>query len=117
LRGSGGPFGSGRYITSDAPLQEDTVPMPMLSDKGLSIFTFAAYHALNSGEHVSEVTLRDQAGHAADPQGVREVTELGLATVNGDMAVFTEEGKRFLDGLLQQIRGTAKTAERATAVA
>ena len=27
----------------------------MLSDKGLSILTFAAYHELTSGEHVSEV--------------------------------------------------------------
>lgn len=93
------------------------MPMPMLSDKGLSIFAFAAYHALNSGEHVAEVILRDHAGHAADPQGVREVQDLGLAKVDGDMAVLTDAGKRFLDQVLQQIRGVARNAERPTAVA
>jgi hypothetical protein len=92
------------------------MPIPSLSDKGLSIFTFAAYHELNSGERVSEVVLRDRVGHAADPQGLREVQELGLAQISGEKAVFTESGKRFLDQLLQQIRGLAKGTERTTAV-
>lgn len=93
------------------------MPTQTLSDKGLSIITFAAYHELTSGEHVSEVTLRDGAGHSADPQGVREVEALGLATVEGDKAVLTEAGKAFLEQVLQQLRGTIKLAERQTAVA
>ena len=88
-----------------------------LSDKGLSIITFAAYHELASGERVTEVTLRDGAGHSADPQGVREVEALGLAKVENDKAVLTDSGKTMLEQVLQQIRGTIKLAERQTAVA
>lgn len=93
------------------------MPSQTLSDKGLSILTFAAYHELSSGEHVSEVTLRDGAGHAADPQGVAEVEALGLAKVDGQKAILTESGKEVLAQLLQQIRGMTKHAERQTAVA
>jgi hypothetical protein len=88
-----------------------------LSDKGLSIITFAAYHALTSGERVAEVTIRDGSGHRADPDGLREVQSLGLAVVEGDKAVLTDSGKALLDEVLQQLRGTIKTAERQTAVA
>ena len=93
------------------------MPDQMLGDKGLSIFTFAAYHQLTSGEQVAEVILRDGAGHAADPQGVREVEALGLATIEGDKAALTDSGKAFLDKLLEQIRGMSKQAERSTATA
>ena len=93
------------------------MPSLELSDKGLSIFTFAAYHQLSSGEKVSEVVLRDGAGHSADPQGVHEVEALGLVTKDGDRAVLTESGATFLESVLQQIRGTAKLAEKTTAVA
>jgi hypothetical protein len=37
-----------------------------LSDKALSIFAFAAYHRLVSGEKVTSVIRRDGAGHEAD---------------------------------------------------
>ena len=40
-----------------------------LSDKALSIFAFAAYHRLVSGEKVTSVIRRDGAGHEADPEG------------------------------------------------
>lgn len=93
------------------------MPSQTLSDKGLSILTFAAYHELSSGEHVSEVTLRDGAGHAADPEGVAEIQALGLATVEDQKAILTDSGKDLLAQLLQQIRGMAKHAERQTAVA
>lgn len=89
----------------------------MLGDKGLSIFTFAAYHQLTSGEQVAEVVLRDGAGHAADPQGIREVEALGLATIEDDKAVLTDSGKALLNTLLEQIRGLSKHAARSTAVA
>ena len=93
------------------------MPMPNLSDKGLSIFAFAAYHELNSGERVAEVVIHDNAGHSADPQGVQEVQELGLAEIDGDRAVLTDSGRRLLDQVLQQIRGIAKFADHPTAVA
>ena len=88
-----------------------------LGDKGLSIFTFAAYHELSSGESVAEVVLKDGAGHAADPDGVREVQDLGLATVENERAVFTDSGLKFLADVIQHIRGTAKLASQTTAVA
>ena len=88
-----------------------------LGDKGLAVFAFAAYHQLTSGEVVSEVVLDDGAGHHADPQGVQEVQDLGLATVEGKRAVLTESGSKFLATFIQAIQGTAKHAERTTAVA
>ncbi len=51
-----------------------------LSDKALSIFAFAAYHRLVSGEKVTSVIRRDDAGHEADPEGVKELEERGLVT-------------------------------------
>lgn len=93
------------------------MPTQMLSDKGLSIFTFAAYHELTSGEHVSEVTIHDGAGHSAHPDGVREVEALGLATVSGAKAVLSDSGRQLLTRVLEQIRGVAKHAERETATA
>ncbi|MDX7951931.1 hypothetical protein P7D22_12200 [Lichenihabitans sp. Uapishka_5] len=88
-----------------------------LSDKGLSIFVFAAYHQLTSGEPVLEVVLRDSAGHAADPQGVREVEDGGLARVENGRAVFSDAGLAYLETVLQAIRATAGKAESGRAVA
>lgn len=90
---------------------------PTLSDKGLSIFVFAAYHQLTAGEPVREVVLRDGAGHAADPQGVREVEGSGLARVEGEKAVFSDAGIAFLEQVIQALRGTAGKAESGRAVA
>lgn len=88
-----------------------------LSDKGMSIFVFAAYHQLTSGEPVREVVLRDDAGHAADPQGVREVEGSGLARVEGEKAVFSDAGVAYLEQVLQAIRSTAGKAGSGRAVA
>jgi hypothetical protein len=88
-----------------------------LSDKGLSIFVFAAYHQLTSGEPVREVVLRDHAGHAADPQGVREVEGSGLARIEAEKAVFTDAGIAYLEQVLQAVRATAGKAESGRAVA
>lgn len=87
-----------------------------LSDKGLSIFAFAAYHELSSGEAVIEVVLDDGAGHTASRDGVREVEALGLATVANDRAALTESGLQLLALVIQQIRGTAKHTEQTTVV-
>ena len=88
-----------------------------LSDKGLSIFVFAAYHQLTSGEPVKEVVLRDGAGHAADPQGVREVEAIGLARVEGERAVLSDAGLSYLEQVLQTLRGTVGQAGAGRAMA
>ena len=88
-----------------------------LSDKGLSIFVFAAYHQLTSGEPVKEVVLRDGAGHAADPQGVREVEAAGLARVEGERAVLSDAGLSYLEQVLQTLRGTVGQAGAGRAMA
>ena len=79
---------------------------PTLSDKGLSIFVFAAYHQLTSGETVSEVVLRDGAGHAANPQGVREVEAMGLARVDHDRAILSDAGVAYLGQVVDAVRAT-----------
>ena len=88
-----------------------------LSDKGLSIFVFAAYHQLTAGEPVKEVVLRDHAGHAADPQGVREVEASGLARVENERAVLSDAGLSYLEQVLQAVRGTVGQAGNGRAVA
>ncbi|MCW6511085.1 hypothetical protein [Lichenifustis flavocetrariae] len=90
---------------------------PILSDKGLSIFVFAAYHQLTSGETVSEVVLQDGAGHAADPQGVREVEAIGLARVDHDRAVLTDAGLTYLGQVLNAVRSTVGKVTSGRAVA
>jgi ribosomal protein S19E (S16A) len=93
------------------------MPTREMSDKGLSIFTFAAYHQLSSGEKVTEIVLRDGSGHSADPDGLREVEALGLIEPDGSRGVLTDRGVQFLDKVLEQIRGAAKFAAQTTAVA
>lgn len=88
-----------------------------LGDKGLAVFAFAAYHQLTSGETVAEVVVNDGAGHRADPDGVRQVTDLGLAHVEGNRAVFTEKGMAFLATFIQALQGTAKHSSQDSAVA
>lgn len=75
-----------------------------LSDKALSILTFAAYHSLTSGEKVRDVVLDDGKGHRADSEGVSALTEAGLLEVEGDRGRLTESGEERLSSLLQAIR-------------
>ena len=75
-----------------------------LSDKGLAVFAFAAYHQFTSGEKVTDVVLHDGAGHAADPQAVEEIQAAGLATVKNDRAEFTAEGQSLFGRVLEAIR-------------
>jgi hypothetical protein len=79
-----------------------------LSDKALSVFVFAAYHELISGQKVTSVIRCNHAGHVADPDGVAELERHGLVTRNGDFLHFSAEGERFLEGLLVAIRQQAE---------
>jgi hypothetical protein len=75
-----------------------------LSDQALSILAFAAYHQLESGEVVSEVVLDDGKGHKASAQGVEELGQAGLITVDGSRGTFTEEGAAKLAAVVEAIR-------------
>ncbi len=75
-----------------------------LSDKALSVLTFAAYHSLTSGNPVKEVVLDDGAGHHADPDGVSELESGGLLKPDGARGRLTEAGEKALAGLLEAIR-------------
>ena len=54
------------------------------------------------------MVLHDGAGHAADPQAVKEVEQAGLATVKSDRAEFTQQGQEMLGRVLDAIRGAAR---------
>ncbi|GEP06563.1 hypothetical protein [Methylobacterium oxalidis] len=75
-----------------------------LSDKALSIFTFAAYHRLLSGERVTSVVRRDGHGHEADPDGVAELERRGLATASETQISLGDEAEAFVDTLVDAIR-------------
>lgn len=76
-----------------------------LSDKAIAVFAFAAYHQLSSGEAVVDVVLKDGAGHAADPEAIRELEAADLAKKDGDRATFTEAGKARLAAVIAAMRG------------
>ncbi|BCM85811.1 hypothetical protein [Methylobacterium indicum] len=78
-----------------------------LSDRALSIFAFAAYHHLISGQPISSVIRRDGSGHEADPQGAAEVEKRGLATLSEDEITFTESGVAFVERVVASIRGAS----------
>ena len=58
------------------------MPSNTLSDKAIAVFAFAAYHQLSSGETVVDVVLHDGAGHAADPEAIKELERSDLAKVD-----------------------------------
>ncbi|GHA21259.1 hypothetical protein GCM10007989_15640 [Devosia pacifica] len=74
------------------------------SDAALSIFTFAAYHALVSGDPVSEVVLDDGHGHKASPEGISELQDAGLLEMDGDRGAFNSEGEAVLADMIAHIR-------------
>ena len=78
-----------------------------LSDKALSVFAFAAYHQLGSGQKVSRVIRSDGAGHEADPEAVRELEEAGLITVEGNDLVLGPDALARLDKAVEGLRGGA----------
>ncbi len=75
-----------------------------LSDRALSIFAFAAYHHLISGQPIASVVRRDGSGHHADPEGAAEVETRGLATLSDDEITFTEPGVAFVEKTVAAIR-------------
>ncbi len=75
-----------------------------LSDHALSIFAFAAYHHLISGQPISSVVRRDGRGHHADPEGAAEVEQRGLATLSDDAITFTAPGVAFVEAIVAAIR-------------
>jgi len=78
-----------------------------LSDKALSILTFAAYHSLVSGETVTRVVLDDGKGHKADSQGVEEMEQAGFIEPEGERGTLTEKGTEALGKVIDAIRGAA----------
>ena len=76
-----------------------------LSDKALSIFAFAAYHRLVSGERVTSVIRRDGAGHEADPAGVKELEERGLATASETDITLGETAQTTVEAMVAALRG------------
>jgi len=81
-----------------------------LSDKALAVFAFAAYHQLESGQRVSSVIQRDDAGHQADPEAVQELQERGLVEADGRDITFTAEGERVLQQAVDGLRRTVQAA-------
>ena len=75
-----------------------------LSDKALSVFAFAAYHQLESGQKVSRVVRRDGAGHQADVEAVAELEARGLARADDAAIVFTPDGEAVLARAVQGLR-------------
>jgi coproporphyrinogen III oxidase-like Fe-S oxidoreductase len=76
-----------------------------LSEKALSILTFAAYHRLASGMIVRDVVLEDGAGHKADADGVAEMEQAGLLEVNGTRGTLTDQGEAMLGKVVEAIKG------------
>jgi hypothetical protein len=77
-----------------------------LSDKALAVFAFAIYHQLESGDAVSGVTARDEAGHQADPEALDELARLDLAHVENSRITFTPAGQSMLSQLVDRLRGS-----------
>ena len=78
-----------------------------LSDKALSIFAFAAYHRLLSGERVASVIRKDGAGHEADPDGVAELESRGLAKADETRIELGEAAQAFTERLVEALRREA----------
>ena len=68
------------------------------------MFAFAAYHQLESGEPVTGVVRRDGAGHHADEDAIRELSEAGLVTVEANRVNFSDQGEAVLGALIGALR-------------
>lgn len=78
-----------------------------LSDHALSIFAFAAYHQLESGDSVSEVILDDGKGHKASADGMTELEQAGLLKVDGTRGKFTDQGAARLQAIVAALKSAA----------
>jgi phage baseplate assembly protein gpV len=84
-------------------------------DGAAAVFAFAAYHQLQSGQPVTKVILEDGAGHRADQDGVRELQEAGLASVDGNNIVLSETGVALLGQVIDGLKSAVATAPSRTA--
>lgn len=75
-----------------------------ITDKGLSVLVFAAYHQLASGKTVRDVVLNDGSGHQAEPDGVSELVNAEILEVHGDRGQLTDRGVETLERLIDAIR-------------
>jgi ribosomal protein S19E (S16A) len=82
-------------------------PTNQISDKGIAVFAFAAYHQLQGGYTVREVVASDGAGHGADPAAVHELEKLGLVTSDDNRVSFTDQGEALLDHIIETMRQAA----------
>jgi hypothetical protein len=79
-----------------------------LSDHALSILAFATYHRLVSGERVTSVIRKDGAGHEADPKGVAELTERGLAEASETEISLGHEAQEAVEAMVEALRGALR---------
>ena len=78
-----------------------------LSDKGVAVFAFSAYHQMTFGTPVTQVTRADHKGHEADPEAVKELEEAGLATADADWITFTDAGLKKLEAVVTALHQSA----------
>ena len=81
--------------------------MATLTDKGIAVFAFAAYHQMTSGEPVKQVVRSDGKGHEADPEAVGELEAAGLATTDGSWITFTDAGLQRLEATSAALRAAS----------
>ncbi|WP_449409485.1 hypothetical protein [Methylobacterium komagatae] len=79
-----------------------------LSDHALSILAFAAYHRLVSGERVTSVVRKDGNGHEADPKGVEELTERGLAEAGETEINLGKDAQEAVEVMVEALRGAVR---------
>jgi hypothetical protein len=77
-----------------------------LSDKALAIFAFGAFHQLESGEAVTSLAAKDNAGHRANREAMEELASRDLASLEGDRLHLTAAGQLMLSQIIDRIRGS-----------
>jgi hypothetical protein len=79
---------------------------PLISDRALAVFAFAAYHELESGQAVRSVARQDDAGHKADDAAVDELTKHGLIETDKSFIRFTPSGEQIKQNVIDALRQT-----------
>ena len=112
----GSPMSLEQATPAAQPPWENLVPTTnQISDKGLAVFAFAAYHQLQGGYTVREVVASDGAGHGADPEAIRELEELGLVARDDNRVSFTDQGEAVLGRVIENMRQAADGRQTAGA--
>jgi ribosomal protein S19E (S16A) len=83
-----------------------------VSDQALSVFAFAVYHQLESGEPISAVVRRDGAGHEANAEALKELGQLGLVSVEDDRIAFSSKGQEIIGSLIDAMRQELSKSDR-----